>query len=142
MKCVMKRGNDLSEHHQVVGDLFPTVSAEEAWEKYKLSDEQVSFFNTNGYLAGVKIIDDQQVEILRAELEEIKDPSHPKHNLFYEFHSNESKDPNAVLFHSLGHWRIGPGFHDVLWNPAFVIPASQLLGNKAVRFWHDQLFSK
>ncbi len=35
-----------------------------------------------------------------------------------------------------------PGFHDVLWNPAFVIPASQLLGNRGVRFWHDQLFLK
>jgi ectoine hydroxylase-related dioxygenase (phytanoyl-CoA dioxygenase family) len=29
----------------------------------------------------------------------------------------------------------------LLWNPAFVVPASQLLGG-AVRFWHDQLFSK
>jgi ectoine hydroxylase-related dioxygenase (phytanoyl-CoA dioxygenase family) len=64
------------------------------------------------------------------------------HHLFYEFHSNESANPNAVLFHSLGHWRITPGFHDVLWNPAFVVAASQLLGNKAVRFWHDQLFCK
>jgi ectoine hydroxylase-related dioxygenase (phytanoyl-CoA dioxygenase family) len=34
-----------------------------------------------------------------------------------------------------------PGFHDVLWNPAFTIPASQLLGGP-VRFWHDQLFCK
>ena len=138
----MERRNDLSEHHQLVGDLFPLMPTEEAWEKYKLSEDQVSFFNTNGFLANVKILDDAQVEHLRAELEEIKDPLHPGHSLFYEFHSNESKDPDAVLFHSLGHWRITPGFHDVLWNPAFVIPASQLLGNKAVRFWHDQLFYK
>jgi ectoine hydroxylase-related dioxygenase (phytanoyl-CoA dioxygenase family) len=41
----------------------------------------------------------------------------------------------------LGAWRITPGFHDVLWNPAFLVPASQLLGG-AVRFWHDQLFCK
>ncbi|MBL8187584.1 MAG: phytanoyl-CoA dioxygenase family protein, partial [Acidobacteria bacterium] len=38
-------------------------------------------------------------------------------------------------------WRIQPGFHDILWHPAFVVPASQLLGG-AVRFWHDQLFCK
>jgi hypothetical protein len=67
------------------------------------------------------------------------DPSHPGHDLFYEFHSNESAEPSTVLFHALGAWRIAPGFHDLLWNPAFVVPASQLLDG-AVRFWHDQLF--
>jgi len=102
----------------------------------------VAFFHENGYLAGIKLLDEGQVNKLQADLEEIKDPGHPQHNLFYEFHSNESADPNAVLFHSLGHWRITDGFHDALWNPAFVVPASQLLGNKAVRFWHDQLFCK
>lgn len=47
-----------------------------------------------------------------------------------------------MLFHALGAWRITNGFHDALWNPAFVMAASQLLGNRAVRFWHDQLFCK
>ena len=46
-----------------------------------------------------------------------------------------------MLFHALGAWRITPGFHDLLWNPAFLVPASQLLRG-GVRFWHDQLFSK
>jgi ectoine hydroxylase-related dioxygenase (phytanoyl-CoA dioxygenase family) len=32
--------------------------------------------------------------------------------------------------------------HDTLWNPAFVMAAHQLLENKPVRFWHDQLFCK
>jgi ectoine hydroxylase-related dioxygenase (phytanoyl-CoA dioxygenase family) len=34
-----------------------------------------------------------------------------------------------------------PGFHDLLWHPAFTVPATQLLDG-AVRFWHDQLFCK
>jgi len=67
--------------------------------------------------------------------------SHSANHLFHEYHSNESKDPDAVLFHALGAWRTGPGFHDVLWSPAFLVPASQLLGGP-VRFWHDQLFCK
>jgi ectoine hydroxylase-related dioxygenase (phytanoyl-CoA dioxygenase family) len=78
---------------------------------------------------------------LRRELNALVDPLHPQHHLFYEFHSNESTDPATTLFHALGAWRIAPGFHDLLWNPAFTVPASQLL-NGAVRFWHDQLFSK
>lgn len=133
--------SDLSQFHQPVSNLFPALKRSD-WQQYALSSDQVAFFQENGYLANIRLLDDAQVAKLTAELEEIKDPSHPLHHLFYEFHSNESKDPNAVLFHSLGHWRITEGFHDVLWNPAFVVAASQLLGNKAVRFWHDQLFSK
>ncbi len=122
--------------------MFPKISAKEAWEEYKLSKDQIAFFKENGFLSNVKILEKEQVEQLRDELEEIMDPNHPEHDLFYEFHSNESEDKDAVLFHSLGHWRITKGFHDILWNPRFVVAASQLLGNKAVRFWHDQLFCK
>lgn len=133
---------DLSHHHGLLSDMFPQLSAQEMWDRYRLSDEQVAFFQEYGYLANIKMLEDEQVEKLRNELSEIADPAHPKHDLFYEFHTNESEDPNAVLFHSLGHWRITEGFHDILWNPRFVVAASQLLGNKAVRFWHDQLFCK
>lgn len=134
--------SDLSLQHRPLNDFFSKPVNREIWEECRLTDAQVAFFNENGYLSNVPILDDEQVAELNNELDEIKDPAHPMHELFYEFHSNESNNPNAVLFHSLGHWRITPGFHDVLWNPAFVVAASQLLGNKAVRFWHDQLFCK
>lgn len=138
----MNLNRDLSLHHELIGELFPKLSAKEIWEEYRLSDEQVSFFNEYGYLANIRILEESQIEKLRKELKEITDPSHPKNDLFYEFHSNESDNPETVLFHSLGHWRISEGFHDVLWNPRFVVAASQLLGSKAIRFWHDQLFCK
>ena len=133
---------DLSKAHSLVSDLFKWPTAKADWEKLKLADEQVSFFNENGFLAGVKMLDNKQVEFLRDELSEIADTNHPGHELYYEFHSNESADPSTILFHALGAWRIGPGFHDVLWNPRFLVAASQLLGNSPVRFWHDQLFWK
>ncbi|TRX60627.1 phytanoyl-CoA dioxygenase family protein [Fulvivirga sp. M361] len=138
----MKLKSDLSLHHELVSDLFPKLSAKETWETYKLPDEQVAHFNEFGYLHNVKLLEENQVDHLKQELDEIMDPDHPRHHLFYEFHTNESEDPNSVLFHSLGHWRITRAFHDILWNPRFVVAASQLLGNKAVRFWHDQLFCK
>src|SRR5687767_7689470 len=133
---------DLSRAHNLVGDLFKWPTVKEEWEKFRLTDEQVSFFNENGFLAGVKMLDESQVDFLRKELTEIADANHPAHELYYEFHSNESTDPSTILFHALGAWRITPGLHDVLWNPRFVMAAHQLLGNKAVRFWHDQLFAK
>lgn len=133
---------DLAERHELVSTLFKWPASLEEWEQYKLSDDQVSHFHENGYVSGIKMLDEDQIKILCDELTEVMDPKHPAHHLFYEFHSNESTDENAVLFHSLGHWRITKGFHDVLWNPAFVMAAHQLLENKPVRFWHDQLFCK
>ena len=132
---------DLSTRHGPVSDLFELPAGRTERDRFLLTDEQVRFFHENGYLAGIRILDDRQVSRLREELESLFDPKHPGHHLFYEYHSNESTVPDTVLFHALGAWRIAPGFHDILWNPAFTAPASQLLGG-AVRFWHDQLFCK
>ena len=133
--------DDLSKRHGSIGNLFKAPKTIEEWQQYRLLDNQIEFFDTNGYLAGIRLLSDEQLEALRTELADLSDPNHPGHKFFYEFHSNESKDPSTTLFHALGAWRIAPGFHDLLWHPAFLMPASQLLGG-AVRFWHDQLFCK
>jgi ectoine hydroxylase-related dioxygenase (phytanoyl-CoA dioxygenase family) len=132
---------DLSRRHDLINDLIALPRSTAEWDRYRLSDEQVRFFHEQGYLSGIRILSDEQVERLRGELKELLDPKHPGNDLFHEYHSNESPDPSRVLFHALGAWRIKPGFHDLLWHPAFTMPASQLLGGP-VRFWHDQLFCK
>src|SRR6202049_3296572 len=131
---------DLSLHHHPVSSPFLTTDQCEAAGR-TLSEEQIEFFHEHGYLKGVRILSDEQVEVLRNELARLLDAQVEERDLFYEYNSNESGDPNHVLFHALGAWRIAPGFHDLLWHPAFTIPAGQLLGG-AVRFWHDQLFCK
>jgi ectoine hydroxylase-related dioxygenase (phytanoyl-CoA dioxygenase family) len=132
---------DLSTRHDLIGGLFTPPASPADWDRYRLSDEQLSFFHEQGYLSGIRILSDEQVEVLRRELQDLVDPAYEGNALFHEYHSNESPDPARVLFHALGAWRIKPGFHDLLWHPAFTMPASQLLGG-AVRFWHDQLFCK
>jgi ectoine hydroxylase-related dioxygenase (phytanoyl-CoA dioxygenase family) len=133
--------SDLSERHSPFSRFLSLPTRHKEWDRYRLSDEQVCFFHENGYLKGVRILSDEQVEQLRGELQGLFDPRHPGNDLFHEFHTNESPDPSRILFHALGAWRITPGFHDLIWHPAFTVPASQLLGG-AVRFWHDQLFCK
>ena len=132
---------DLSTAHAPIGQFLEQPEDREEWQKFRLSDEQIAWFNEQGYLAGVQVLNDRQIDSLCSELAGLMKKSHPANYLFHEYHSNESKDPNAVLFHALGAWRTGPAFHDVLWSPAFLVPASQLLGGP-VRFWHDQLFCK
>src|SRR5687768_13816791 len=112
---------DLSHYHAPVTRLFPAPATRAEWDEYRLTDEQVAFYEEQGYLAGVPLLDDAQVEALRAELVELMNPSHAARELWYEFHSNESADPSRVLFHALGAWRIAPGFHDLLWNPRFTV---------------------
>ena len=132
---------DFSIHDTPLGELFKLPHSPDEWQQYRLSDEQVAFFHEQGYLAGLRILSEAQVEKLRTELIALIDPAHPSHSLFYEFHSNEATDANRQLFHALGAWRVEPSFHDLLWHPQFTVAAAQLLGG-AVRFWHDQLFCK
>ena len=131
---------DLSTIHTPVGTTFnPQLNRDPGC--FRMSEDRVNFFHEHGYITGVRVLLDEQVEILQKELADLTDPKHPRHQLFYEYHSNESRAADHILFHALGAWRITAGFHDLLWNPAFTIPASQLLGGP-VRFWHDQLFCK
>jgi ectoine hydroxylase-related dioxygenase (phytanoyl-CoA dioxygenase family) len=133
---------DLSRVHKIVSDLFKLPSTMAEWDSYRLTDEQIAFFHENGFLGNVKLLDERQILKIKQELDLVTDTTHPQHHLFYEFHSNESADPEKILFHALGAWRISDAFHDVLWNPRFLMAAYQLLGEKPVRFWHDQLFCK
>lgn len=128
---------DLADSHQFVSDLFSDDVTMVDW----LSAEQLELFEQQGFLVGPRMLSEIQMEALKVELAEFALQDHEGRELWYEYHSNESSDPGTVLFHALGAWRLRPAFHDALWNAAFTVPASQLLGG-SVRFWHDQLFCK
>jgi ectoine hydroxylase-related dioxygenase (phytanoyl-CoA dioxygenase family) len=129
---------DYSTRHQPVTELFATTRP---CEQFRLTDEQVRHYHDFGYVAGIQVLSDSQADELTSELSEFFVAEHSGQELWHEYHSNESADPDTVLFHALGAWRLRPGFHDLLWNPAFTVPAAQLLDGP-VRFWHDQLFCK
>jgi ectoine hydroxylase-related dioxygenase (phytanoyl-CoA dioxygenase family) len=129
---------DFSTVHRAITSVFRAEVPDEA---YRLTDEQIDFFNVNGYLAGVLILDTAQLEVLRAGLADLMRPEQASNPLFYEYHLNESAGQDRVLFHALGAWRVSEAFHDLSFHRAFTVPASQLLGGR-VRFWHDQLFVK
>jgi len=134
--CEME--DDLSLKSDRITGLFDCGSSQ---KDYRLSAEQIDSFETNGYLAGLRILTDQQIEVLRSELARLMAPEQATNRLFYEYHLNESGEPSQVLFHALGAWRVSVPFHDLLFDPRFTVPASQLLRGR-VRFWHDQLFVK
>ena len=130
---------DLSLAHAPLSTLFPPPTTDRS--PWQLTESAVADFHRQGFVVGPKVLNALQIEQLRAELAVLTHPAHPGQEFWYEYNSNESRDPDRVLFHALGAWRIAVGLHDLLWHPAITTPASQLLGG-AVRFWHDQLFCK
>ena len=89
---------DLSTVHKLISGIFKTPQTREDWEQYKLSEEQIAFFNENGYLPNVKMLDEKQIEFLMGNIEEI-----------YEFHQSFfqllklSIDELRILRKLLGH---------------------------------------
>lgn len=128
---------DLAEFQQPIGDLF----AGRMDLPIELADPDVDFFEQNGYLAGVRLLDQEQIDILRRELAELMHPRYETDRRFYEYHTNESADPAKRLFHALGAWRVSMAFHDLIFHPTIAAIGQGLLGGP-VRFWHDQFFVK
>jgi ectoine hydroxylase-related dioxygenase (phytanoyl-CoA dioxygenase family) len=160
---------DLSFISKPIGDLFGQLPVNpDDYSQYLLSEDQISFYKANGYLTQVRVLTDEQCNRILDEYKKFllwnnnnnqengngkNDADRldfPEKKLLYEYHSNQSNDPNNVVTHMLGHWRISPLFHDLIFIPTVTVPASQLLAAfhpskqtlMPVQFWHDQLFAK
>lgn len=130
--------SDLSKfHHLILSEFASSGDGVEAG----LSDDQVAFFAENGYVAGVDVLTEPQVDLLRRSLAEIMSAEMSGDPRFYEYNNNESTDPAKVLFHALGAWRVSEAFHDLIFLPKLAACFRQLLGGTP-RFWHDQVFVK
>jgi len=132
---------DLADYNSPVSNLFHQPTTPEEWKQYMLSEEQVNSFQENGFISGIRILTNEQVDQLNEELVKLQNLSPEEKKLFYHYESNESVDPQKVLFHAIGGWRVTPGFHDLIWSPAYRMAAYQLLG-QSFRLFHDQLFCK
>ena len=132
---------DLADYSSPVSSMFEQPKSASDWEQYILTEEQISFFKKNGFVNGIKIMTREQVDILNEELIKLQSLSAAEKELFYHYESNESEDPEKVLFHAIGASRVTTGFHDLIWSPAYRMAAYQLLG-QSFRLFHDQLFCK
>ena len=74
---IMNAVKDLSQFHYLLSNFFKMPESDKEWSQYKLTDEQVDFFHENGYLSGIKMLEEWQVDELCRQQAEIADLSHP-----------------------------------------------------------------
>lgn len=162
-----KNVSDLSYLSKPIGDLFGHLPVNpDDYSRFLLSEDQIAFYKANGYLTQVRVLTEEQCNRIIDECKRFLlwdkycESSHgqndyhrlsfPEKSLLYEYHSNNTSDPNNIVTHMLGHWRISPLFHDLLFIPTITVPASQLLSAfhpskqalVPVQFLHDQVFAK
>lgn len=130
---------DLHKRHEPMTDSFPRLGDAAPW---RLSDDQVSSFERDGFVSGIRILDDDQVDLVRERLERLRAKIGSLAPELYEVEAGWTADPEGVVFHFLGAWMVDDVFHDLLWHPAITVPSAQLLGVDTLRFWHDQVFYK
>lgn len=132
---------DLANFSNPIAGIFEQPKTAAEWEQYVLTEDQLRAFREHGYVSGIRIMTEAQVDLLNTELVRLQSATSYERELFYHYESNESEDPDKVLFHAIGAWRVTPGFHDLIWAPAYRMAAYQLLG-QPFRLFHDQLFCK
>ena len=130
----------LERHHAPITDAYPSAGGDlRAWE---LSSEAREAFHERGFLAPLELLDGDEVEALRARLEELGADLERHRPLLYEVEEAWVERPDEVVLHFLGAWRVDALFHDLAFHPGVTTPLAALLGVERLRLWHDQVFWK
>ena len=108
----------------------------------RLHGPQLRFFEENGYLAGVRVLEGSALQAVRDAVERLRRGESPGRERLYETDEEYARDPERNTFHCLGGWLVEEALHDLAFHPAITVPAAQLLGLERLRLWHDQVFYK
>lgn len=106
-----------------------------------LTEAQVAQFKRDGYLRGSRVLTDEQVEALRAELQRVIDddqkPDVPQPVLLRNLNADR---PAAPVWQIVNIWEASPAFRDLLvTNPVIAEEIAQFTEATELRIWHDQV---
>jgi ectoine hydroxylase-related dioxygenase (phytanoyl-CoA dioxygenase family) len=104
-----------------------------------LTPAQIAEFKSQGYLRGATVIDDAQVEILRAEVERVivdrNRTDIPQPVLCHNFTGNET----APVWQIVNIWEASDAYRELIRNETICEEMAQLTGANELRIWHDQI---
>ncbi len=104
-----------------------------------LNKEQIDFFHTNGFVNGGKVLSDNEVDILRSEIDRViknqDDSSIPQPVLLRNLSGND----NAPVWQIVNIWEASESFKHLMSREYIVEGLAQLTNAKTLRIWHDQI---
>jgi ectoine hydroxylase-related dioxygenase (phytanoyl-CoA dioxygenase family) len=96
-------------------------------------------FQRDGFVCGPKILSDQEVDELRAELSRVID-DHGKEGVPQPTQLvNLSGQEEAPVWQIVNIWHASPAFERLVKHPKIAAIAAAIVGAKELRLWHDQI---
>ncbi len=107
-------------------------------DEYPLSEEQIQFYQENGYIQLRDVLTPEGVEQARAAVARVMgrrlDPNHDM--------SGHNADYDKVFVQKINLWQVDPGIREHTFNPTLAGIARRLTRAPRVRLWHDQVLVK
>ena len=103
-----------------------------------LTDEQVAAFHRDGFVKGGRVLDDQQVDDLRAEMERVIGDREKADQPQPVQLSNMGTDDSPV-WQIVNIWQASDAYASLIRNPQITEELGQLSGFDQLRIWHDQI---
>ena len=103
-----------------------------------LSPAQVAQFQRDGFLLGDKVLSDEFVERLRADLARVLDDRDNK-DVKQPVLLRNLKPGGDPIWQIVNIWEAADAFKELLYVPRVVEEVGQLTGAKQLRVWHDQI---
>lgn len=112
-----------------------------------LTDMQIKEFHRNGFLNGGRILNDDEVQELRDELEGLLErgpdsfaEGEPKPVLFHNMARN--REPESTVWQIVNIWETCPAYRRLIYHPFIVDAISRLTDAGDLMVWHDQIQHK
>jgi ectoine hydroxylase-related dioxygenase (phytanoyl-CoA dioxygenase family) len=104
-----------------------------------LTEAQIQQFKRNGYLNGGKVLNDETVDVLRAEIMRVIAERDKEGVPKPVLNRNLSKDDHAPVWQIVNIWQASEAFRRLIAHPDIVTGIAQLTDATELRIWHDQI---
>ena len=104
-----------------------------------LNEQQLALFRHNGFVNGGPVLDDDRVEVLRAEVLRVIDERERTDIAQPVLCRNLNSDESAPIWQIVNIYEASPAFKKLIMGTTIAEMAAQLTGAKELRVWHDQI---